>query len=96
MFTNFCARCHTIYGVSTEEIGPNLTLFGDRATLGAGILDSTDENLKAWVSNIRDIKPVLETTNAMPTFYVGDPLVDQLTEAQVDQVVVYLKSLKLR
>ena len=96
VFTNFCARCHTINGVSTEEIGPNLTLFGDRATLGAGILDSTDENLKAWVSNIRDIKPVLETTDAMPTFYVGDPLVDQLTEAQVDQVVAYLKSLKLR
>ena len=96
VFGNFCARCHTIEGVSTEEIGPNLTLFGDRATLGAGILDSTPENLKAWVSNIRDIKPVLETTNAMPTFYVGDPLIDQLTEAQVDQVVAYLKSLKLR
>ena len=96
VFTNFCARCHTIYGVSTEEIGPNLTLFGDRATVGAGILDNTPENLKAWVSNIRSIKPVLDTTNAMPTFYVGDPNVDQLTEAQVDQVVAYLKSLKLR
>ena len=96
VFTNFCARCHTINGVSTEEIGPNLTLFGDRATMGAGILDSTNENLKAWVSDIRSIKPVLETTNAMPTFFVGDPDVDQLTEAQVDQVVAYLKSLQLR
>ena len=96
VFGNFCARCHTIQGVSTEEIGPNLTLFGDRATLGAGILDSTNENLKAWVSDIRSIKPVLETTDAMPTFYSGDPDVDQLTEAQVDQVVVYLKSLQLR
>ena len=96
VFSNFCARCHTINGVSTEEIGPNLTLFGDRATVGAGILDSSTENVKAWVSNVRDIKPVLDTTNAMPTFYVGDPNVDQLTEAQVDQVVAYLKSLKLR
>ena len=77
-------------------IGPNLTLFGDRATLGAGILDSTAENLKAWVSDIRSIKPVLETTDAMPTFYVEGSDLNQLTEAQVDQVVVYLKSLKLR
>ena len=96
VFGNFCARCHTIHGVSTEEIGPNLTLFGDRGTVGAGILDSTPENVKAWVSDVRSIKPVLDTTNAMPTFYVGDPNVDQLTEAQVDQVVAYLKSLKLR
>ena len=96
VFTNFCARCHTINGVSTEEIGPNLTLFGDRASVGAGILDSTPENVKAWVSNIRSIKPVLDGTDAMPSFYTGDQDVDTLSEAQVDQVVTYLKSLKLR
>ena len=98
IFTNFCARCHTIQGVSDADIGPNLTLFGDRATLGAGILDNSTENLKAWVSNLRDLKPVNDITdpNAMPTFYVGDPNVDQLTEAQIDQVTAYLKGLQLR
>ena len=32
----------------------------------------------------------------MPSFYTGDQDVDTLSEAQVDQVVTYLKSLKLR
>ncbi len=89
-----CGACHAIEGVATGEIGPNLTLFGSRATLGAGILDNTDYNLKAWVSNIRDLKPIPEEgTEVMPTFYTGDSSIDLLTEAQVDQVVAYLKSL---
>ena len=83
-----------IEGFTDGDVGPNLTLFGSRGTLGAGILDSSDHNLKAWVANIRDLKPIpTEGTDVMPTFYTGDASVDLLTEAQVDQVVAYLKSL---
>ena len=89
-----CGACHAIEGFTDGDIGPNLTLFGSRGTLGAGILDNSDHNLKAWVSNIRDLKPIpTEGTDVMPTFYTGDASIDLLTEAQVDQVVAYLKSL---
>ena len=96
IFIAQCATCHTIQGVSDGDTGPNLTLFGDRSTVGAGILESTDENVKAWVSDLRSLKPVPEIANMMPTFHTGDPTVDILSEGQVDQVVTYLKSQKLQ
>ena len=104
VFRAQCATCHAIQGVSEGVDGPNLTLYGDRATVGAGILPSTTENVKAWVSNVRDLKPIPEpreeplegVSRLMPTFYVNDPNRDLLTEAQVDQVTAYLKSLRLR
>lgn len=104
VFRAQCATCHAIQGVSEGLDGPNLTLYGDRATVGAGILPSTTENVKAWVSNVRDLKPIPEpreeplegVSRLMPTFYVNDPNRDLLTEAQVDQVTAYLKSLRLR
>ena len=89
-----CGACHAIEGFTEGDIGPNLTLFGSRGTLGAGILDNSDHNLKSWVANIRDLKPIPdEGTDVMPTFYTGDPTFDLLNEAQVDQVVAYLRSL---
>lgn len=92
-----CAACHAIQGVADGGVGPDLTLFGDRSTVGAGILDSSTPNVKAWVSDLRSIKPVPDdVANVMPTFYTGNPTVDLLTEAQVDQVVAYLESLRLR
>ena len=104
VFRAQCATCHAIQGVSEGVDGPNLTLFGDRSTVGAGILPSATENVKAWVSNVRDLKPIPEpreepiegVSRLMPTFYVNDPNRDLLTEAQVDQVTAYLKSLRLR
>ena len=96
IFIAQCATCHTIQGVSDGDTGPNLTLFGDRSTVGAGILESTDENVKAWVSDLRSLKPVPEIANMMPTFHTGDPTVDILSEGQVDQVITYLKSQKLQ
>ena len=91
-----CSGCHAINGTNAVgKIGPNLTLFGERNTLGAGILDNNSKNLKQWVSNVRDLKPVPEEgSGLMPTFHRGDPNTDLLTEAQIDQVVAYLQSLK--
>ncbi len=89
-----CGRCHSIEGVTTGEIGPSLTLFGNRSTIGAGILGNSNENVKAWVSDLRSLKPIPNVgTDVMPTFYTGDSNLDLLNEAQVDQVVAYLKSL---
>ena len=104
VFRAQCATCHTIQGVSEGLDGPNLTLFGDRATVGAGILPSTTANLRAWVANVRDLKPIPDprevpvegVSRVMPTFYTDNRDRDLLNAAQVDQVTAYLQSLRLR
>ncbi len=88
-----CAGCHTIAGTDAEgRIGPDLTLFGERTTVGAGIMEATDENVRAWVTDVRSVKPIPppeERPGVMPTF------ADTLSEAQVADVVTYLKSLSV-
>ncbi|MCI0778790.1 MAG: cytochrome c oxidase subunit II [Chloroflexi bacterium] len=82
-----CGACHTIAGTAAAgRVGPDLSLFGERSTVGAGILPATDENVRAWVSDLRSIKP---GARFMPKF------ADTLSEAQVADVVAYLKSLRV-
>ena len=76
-----CAGCHAIQGVSQSQVGPNLTNFGQRLTVAAGVLDNTAENLAAWLDDPQVIKP----GNFMPD--VG------LTETEIDAMVAYLHSL---
>jgi cytochrome c oxidase subunit 2 len=88
-----CGRCHSITGTASQgKIGPDLTLFGDRSTVGAGILDNTDENLRAWIRDVRSLKPITDDGGVafMPTFK------DTLSDAQVADVAAYLKSLILQ
>ena len=82
-----CAACHTIAGTAAAgRVGPDLSLFGERTTVGAGMLVATDENVRAWVTDLRSLKP---GALLMPTF------ADALSEAQVADVVAYLKSLRV-
>ncbi len=87
-----CAGCHAIAGTAAAgRVGPDLTLFGERTTVGDGSLEATDENVRAWVTDVRSIKPLPapeERPGMMPTFR------DLLSEAQVADVVAYLKSLR--
>ena len=87
-----CAGCHTIAGTAAAgRVGPDLTLFGERTTVGDGSLEATDENVRAWITDVRSIKPLPppeERPGMMPTFR------DLLSEAQVADVVAYLKSLR--
>ncbi len=66
-----CSACHTISGTPSEDIekqlasmtppvskiGPNLTDFGSRRTLGAGTRANTFENFFNWVDNPEKMKP---------------------------------------
>ena len=81
---NGCAGCHTIDGHPTAnaKIGPNLSHFGSRTTLAAGILHNTPENLAAWIQNPQAVKP----GNVMPNLNVRPRDVEVLVE--------YLHSLK--
>ena len=46
-----CMGCHTIAGLSAGILGPNLTHFGSRKTLGGAIMLNTPENLAKWIEN---------------------------------------------
>ena len=94
MLAGGCAGCHTIQGTDAQgQIGPDLTLFGDRTTVAAGILPNTEENLRDWISNVRAVK-ALPDEGSMPTFNTGSPE-DILTEQQVADVAAYLRSLRM-
>lgn len=77
-----CVGCHTIRGVSAGVIGPDLTHFGSRGTVAAGILPSTLDNVAAWVKDPQALKPGVK----MPAL--------GLTDEQARAVAAYLLSLK--
>jgi cytochrome c oxidase subunit 2 len=85
-----CVMCHTIRGHDAPGIiGPDLTHFGSRTTIAAGMEDNTPENLAAWLSDPENYKP----GNIMyRDGYV--PNKTELTDDDVQALVAYLHSLK--
>jgi cytochrome c oxidase subunit 2 len=77
-----CVGCHTIAGLSTGVLGPDLTHFGSRDTLGAGLIPIGPEALAAWIKDPQKVKPGAK----MPAL--------GLTDAQARAVAAYLLSLK--
>lgn len=80
---NTCVSCHAVGGAAAGgQVGPNLTHLGSRATIGAGIIENTPDNLTKWIANARSIKPGVR----MPRYALSD--------ADMQALVVYLESLK--
>jgi len=52
-----CVGCHTITGVSGGVLGPNLTHFGSRKSMGANLMANTPENVARWIENPGHMKP---------------------------------------
>jgi cytochrome c oxidase subunit 2 len=57
-----CVACHVIEGTPSasipgDKIGPNLSNFGSRSHVAAGIRKNTEENLAIWLRNPADLKP---------------------------------------
>ena len=77
-----CVGCHTVRGVSGGLLGPDLTHFGQRRTLAAGMLPNTVDNVTAWILDPQRLKPGAK----MPAL--------GLSEAQARAVATYLASLK--
>lgn len=81
---NTCINCHAIRGLpATARVGPDLTHVGSRATLGAGVIDNTPDNLAAWIRNPQAIKPGV----LMPAF-------QGLNDADLKALDDYLESLR--
>jgi len=83
---NTCVSCHTIRGLggATGTVGPDLTHVGSRQTLGAGVIDNTSANMRAWIANPQAIKPGV----LMPAFAAS------ITPDDMSALVDYLESLK--
>jgi cytochrome c1 len=53
-----CDECHVIQGTEADgELGPDLTHFADRLTLGAGAARNSRGNLAGWIVNPHGLKP---------------------------------------
>lgn len=58
LFTERCGACHTARGTGAGGIlGPDLTHFGGRMTIAAGMLDNTSGNLAHWLADPQAVKP---------------------------------------
>jgi cytochrome c oxidase subunit 2 len=78
-----CIDCHAVAGTPAQSIiGPDLTHFDSRETLGAGVLANTPANLRRWLHDPQAVKP----GNLMPRF--------PLSDADVDALATYLEGLR--
>jgi cytochrome c oxidase subunit II len=101
-----CMTCHNINAPGVTPLmsadvatGPNLTHFGSRTTLGAGLFPNDTRHLVRWIKNARVMKPGV----TMPTLGKGqiDPQTKQpipatagLTDQEIADIAAYLHSLK--
>ncbi|MGN6155519.1 MAG: cytochrome c oxidase subunit II [Sphingomicrobium sp.] len=81
--TRECSACHTITGTPAGgTVGPDLTHFASRRSIGAGTLPMSTGNLYGWVADPQSQKP----GNHMPT--IG------LEPGDLHAIVAYLEVLK--
>ncbi|WJH38056.1 cytochrome c oxidase subunit II (plasmid) [Aliirhizobium terrae] len=81
---NGCGACHTISGTAANgRIGPDLTAFGERATLAAGTLPHTAKDIARFVADPGKIKPGVK----MPHFRM-------LPEDEIKKIAEFLKELR--
>jgi cytochrome c oxidase subunit II len=102
-----CITCHAVRG--HEGLGvnaPDLTHFGSRTTVAAGLLENTKENLHRWIVHPNDVKPgnkMWVGVNGMAGYLKIDPKLryqDQserhinVSDEEGRALVEYLHSLK--
>lgn len=94
---SYCVLCHAIEGTSAAgNIGPNLTRIGSRGTIAAGLMENSPENLAAWITDPRAVKPGAQMPGAdYGVTYEGQtypPL--NLNEEQIRALAAYLSSMR--
>lgn len=73
IFLAHCASCHTVRGTpAAGALGPDLTHFASRVSMGAGILPNDTGTVMAWIATNQHLKP----GNLMPEFplFTGEEL----------------------
>jgi cytochrome c oxidase subunit 2 len=79
-----CGACHSVRGTTADgTVGPDLTHFGSRSTLGAGTRRNELAHLRNWLQRTAQVKPGV----LMPHF-------GMLPDDEVDALARYLMSLQ--
>ncbi len=98
-----CITCHTVRGHEGVGItGPELTHFGSRSTLAAGLLENTPRNLHRWLTAPNEVKPgnLMWFGRAMPGYMVRNAETGEweqnftVNDEEGHALVAYLNSLK--
>jgi cytochrome c oxidase subunit 2 len=85
LYKQQCAACHAIKGVSQGlSSNPDLTFFGNRTTVGAGMWPNVPEYLESWIKNSPGMKPGVK----MPAY-------THLSDEDVKAIAAYLMSHKV-
>jgi cytochrome c1 len=88
-----CIACHAIAGTTARGVvGPNLTRFGSRPSVGAGALPNTQENVERWILAPQQVKAGTLMPGAVDAAAGFPPT--GLTPDEVRAVSAYLVSLK--
>jgi cytochrome c oxidase subunit 2 len=87
-----CIACHAVEGTNAcGLIGPNLTYYGSRQTIAAGILPYSPENLARWLREAPKLKPGNLMSRALTPQWIKANLSDQ----EIADLVAYLDSMKV-
>jgi cytochrome c oxidase subunit 2 len=82
-FGDKCGSCHAVRGSGAAGVlGPDLSHFATRQTIGAGIIANTPQNLAAWIDDPQGLKP----GNLMQR--------PELSPEQRGQIVAYMETLR--
>ena len=94
-FQVVCSACHAVGGSDFQQrLAPDLTHFASRTTFGSATFESTPENLRAWLHNPSDLKPMDPDRNdiaagrilGMPNF--------GLSESEITELLALLESFR--
>jgi cytochrome c oxidase subunit 2 len=80
---NTCINCHAISGIGGARVGPDLSNFGSRTTIGAGVRENSPEALREWLTDPQRVKPGA----LMPPY-------GNLPDSDMQALVEYLEGLK--
>ncbi len=100
-----CVTCHAIRGHhdGMGGNGPDLTHFGSRTTVAAGLLENSKENLHRWITQPNNVKPgnkMYMGVNGMAGYMIADAkgkmTVEHIkvSDDESRAIVEYLHSLK--
>ncbi|MFN2606359.1 MAG: cytochrome c oxidase subunit II [Acidimicrobiales bacterium] len=77
-----CTGCHTVQGVSTGKVGPNLTHLSSRSSFAGSMFELNADNLRTWLENPPGVKP----GSKMPNL--------KLSGDEITKLIAYLETLK--
>ena len=85
-----CAACHTVQGVASGIVGPNLTHVGSRTSIAAALYPNDARHLALWIKN----SPAMKPGSKMPAFGKSAQVPLGLDDQQIADLAAYLQSLK--